>query len=84
MRKIVGWTVAVSATVLVIAMGMMGVKIFTNDYDITAEAYVTLFSYIILLAAIVCLRFGRNKCPHCGRFRLPGGEYCAHCGKKIG
>lgn len=83
MKKIAGWTLAISLTVLIIAMGVMGVKIFTNDYDITVEAYVTLFSYTLLLASIVCLRYGRSKCPHCGRLRMTGGEYCAHCGRKI-
>ena len=40
MKRILPWIIAVSAFVLIIAAGVMGVKIMDHDYDFIIEAYV--------------------------------------------
>lgn len=82
MKRILPWIIAVSAFVLIIAAGVMGVKIMDHDYDFIIEAYVLQGSWLVLILALVIRRFSM-KCPHCGRHRQPGGQYCTYCGKKI-
>ena len=83
LKKIAAWTCALSGVVLVIAFGVMGVKIFDGDYDIELLAYICLFAWIGLMASIVVLRWKSWKCPHCGGIRWTNGRFCAHCGKEL-
>lgn len=82
MKKVISWAYTVSIIVLIIDWAVMGLKIFTNDYDILVEAYIGCACFGILM---VCsfYRIFSNKCPHCGKLRVSGGEYCSYCGKKI-
>ena len=82
MRRVLPWLIAVSAFVLVIAVGVMGVKILDHDYDFINEANVATVSVVILTAALLIRRF-TMKCPHCGKLRQPGGRFCPYCGKEI-
>ena len=82
MRRVLPWVIAVSAFVLVIAVGVMGVKILDHDYDFIIEAHILQWSWLILIAALLIRRF-TMKCPHCGKLRQPGGRFCPYCGKEI-
>jgi len=83
MKKIISWLYFISIIIFVIDWAVMGLKIFTNDYDILVEAYIGAACFVIMIICSLYRMFS-NKCPHCGRLRLVGGEYCAYCGKKLG
>ena len=82
MKKLIPWITAAAFLIFIIDWGIMGLKIFDNDYDITVEAVIGIVCFIVLLACSVYKIFS-NKCPHCGKQILSEGEYCPHCGKKI-
>lgn len=82
MRKIATWTVAIAFLVALIDWGMMGVKLLNHDYNITAEAYVGLGCWVMILVCILCRAF-TDRCPHCGKIRAAKGAYCSCCGRKI-
>ena len=65
-----------------IAMGVMGVKIFTHNYDIVAECYAAMGCWAVFLLCVL-LRALQSKCPHCGRLRVSKGAYCPFCGKEM-
>lgn len=74
------WILALMTAV--IAWGVAGVKILDGEYDITLECWIAL----IASGVMVAINLGRklnSKCPHCGKIRLSGGDYCAYCGKRI-
>lgn len=83
MKKIAWYVFALSLIVFIIAWGVMGVKISTNDYDITTLAYIGAICLPLLLISALVIRFTGNRCPHCGKQRAFLGEFCPHCGKKI-
>lgn len=83
MKKIAWWILAVSLIVFIIAWGVMGVKIFTNDYDITALACMGAVCLPLILISALIIRFMGRRCPHCGKQRAFSGVYCPHCGRKI-
>lgn len=83
MKKIAWWILAVSLIVFIIAWGVMGVKIFTNDYDITTLAYIGAACLPLILGSVLIIRFLGSRCPHCGKQRAFSGAYCPHCGRKI-
>ena len=82
MRKIAIWLSAISFFVFVIDWGVIGLKIFEGDYDITVGVYLGLISLIVLLVCLLYLRL-TNRCPHCGRRIQTQGRYCPCCGKEI-
>lgn len=81
MKKALVWGSVVSCAALLVALGVMGVKIFRNNYEVMAECCIALACLVI---NVVCnlSRALCNKCPHCGRLRLSNGKYCSHCGKE--
>ena len=83
MKKAINIIWIVSMILASIILGVMGIKIFNNDYNITIEAYTVLVLWIILLFCGLYKNFTRNKCPYCGKVNLSGGNYCSYCGKKI-
>ena len=85
MRKLMIGAAAVSFLAFVVIWGVMGLNIMNGDYDSeTAMTWAGLVCMIILLASLLYLRISSCKCPHCGKVRLVNGQYCHHCGKKIG
>jgi len=81
MKKAVSWIFVITMAVLVIDWGIMGLKIFNNDYNITVEAYIALVCFVLLF--ICCMyKIFSNNCPNCGKVRWTDGEYCSYCGKK--
>ncbi len=62
--------------------GVMGLKLYNGNYNITVEAYIALVCLLIILICAVSKIF-TDKCPHCGKIRISNGKYCPHCGKEI-
>ena len=82
MKKIAKWSAAISVIVFIIAWGVIGLKILDNNYLITAEAYIGMFSLVIFLISILYVK-STNRCPHCGKLKLSFGKYCPYCGKEL-
>lgn len=86
MKKVCLWLAIISAIVLFITWGVVGVKLLDNNYDFMAELYITFAFWIILLGSIVCYKFIGSRCPHCGKGNdtLTGkSKFCPHCGKEL-
>ena len=81
MKKIACWVIAVTFLVFLISWGVMGVKIFNNDYDFHTEACVGLVCIAICFGCLIGIKVSSARCPHCKRVRLDTGRYCSHCGK---
>ena len=79
--KTVKWIFVLAMTVLVIDWGVMGLKIFDNDYNITVEAHIAFVCFVLLFICSVYKIFS-SRCRNCGRIRWTNGEYCSYCGKK--
>lgn len=81
MKKVINWVLPIAFLVFVVDWAVMGVKIFMGNYDVIAEAYVGLASFLILFVCIVIKRCC-GKCPHCGKVIGSVGKYCPYCGKE--
>ena len=82
MKQILKWLAVISFVIFVIAWGVIGLKMIDNNYLITAEAYVGMFSLVIFFIGILYVK-STNRCPHCGKAKISFGTYCPYCGKKI-
>ncbi len=82
MKNFIKGLAVVSAIVFVFTWGIIGIKIFDNNYAITVEAYIGLVSIVIFLISVIYLR-SQNRCPNCGRIKQSFGEFCPYCGKRI-
>ena len=82
MKKIATWLIVISMVVFLTAWGVVGLKIFDNNYEFITEAYI---SYGALAVFWICLVYVRwtCRCPHCGKTRILFGKYCPYCGKEI-
>ena len=83
MKKVTAIALAVLFPVLVVIMGVMGVKIFSGDYDIVAEAYALLICWFLTLVCILIRKFSAASCPHCGKHNLLSGPFCSWCWQKL-
>ena len=81
MKKARPWILAISFVIAVIAWGVMGLKLYDGNYNITTEAYITGACLIIILICAVTKVFA-DKCSHCRKPRVSNGKYCPHCGKE--
>ncbi len=66
----------------VIVWGIVGVKIYNNDYNFTVEVIIGAICYAVILLYAFC-RIANTKCPHCNRHLLTTGKFCPNCGKEI-
>ena len=82
MKKARPWILAIAFLVAVVAWGVMGLKIYDGNYEITTEAYITGACLIVILVCAVSKVF-TDKCPHCGKLRVSNGKYCPRCGKEM-
>ena len=76
----------ISAIVLLITLGVVGVKLLDGNYDTTAEVIITGISFVIFLGSVVCYKFIGSRCSHCGKVNdtlLGKSKFCPHCGKEI-
>lgn len=86
MKKVCVWLAIISATVLLITLCVVGVKLLDGNYDTIVEVYVTGASLVICLGSIVCNKFIGCRCPHCGKINdslFGKGKFCPHCGKEL-
>ena len=81
MKKVITWISIITTFVFVIDWGIMGLKLFDNDYNITVEAHIALICILLLFVCGV-YRVFTHRCPHCGKVKWTSGEYCSYCGKK--
>lgn len=82
MKKWATWVMIAALAVFVVAWGMMGIKISTNDFDVIAETYIGAACYVIIMVCVLIRAFS-DRCPHCGKMRRSKGKYCPYCGKEI-
>lgn len=82
MRKVANWTLGIAFIIALIDWGIMGLKLFDNDYNITVEAHISLVCFIVIFVSI-CIKSFTDRCPHCGKIRATKGAYCSYCGKEI-
>ena len=86
MKKIAIWLAVISAIVLFITLGVVGVKLLDGNYDTTAEVIITGISFVIFLCSVVCYKFIGSRCPYCGKVNdtlLGKSKFCPHCGKEL-
>lgn len=86
MKKVCIWVAVISAIVLFITLGVVGVKLLDGNYNTNAEVIITGASFVIFLVSIVCYKLNCIRCPHCGRVNdtlLGKSKYCPHCGKEL-
>ena len=83
MKKVCIWLAVISAIVLLIMLGVVGVKMLDGNYDTNVEVIITGVSLVIFLFSVVRYKFIVNRCPHCGKAKISFGTYCPYCGKKI-
>ena len=86
MKKVCIWSAIISAIVILITWGVVGVKLLDGNYDTIIEAYITGVFALILLGSIVGYKLIGSRCPHCGRINdtlLGKSKFCPHCGKEL-
>ena len=86
MKKVCVWLAIISAIVLLITWGVVGVKLLDHHYDFMVEIYITAVFAVILHGSIVCYKWMSGRCPHCGRINdtlLGKSKFCPHCGKEL-
>lgn len=82
MKQIRLWISVLAIAVFVIDWGVLGVKLFNGNYDVTVETYIGAVALVVLLLCAVSKLF-TDKCPHCGKLRISNGKFCPYCGKEI-
>ena len=86
MKKVCFWLAIISAIVLFITLGVVGIKLLDGNYDTTAEVIITGISFVVFLGSVVCYKFIGSRCPYCGKVDdtlLGKSKFCPHCGKKL-
>lgn len=86
MKKVCIWLAVISAIILFITWGIVGVKLLDNNYDFIIEVYITGAFALILLGSIVCYKWIGIRCPHCGKINdslFGKAKFCPHCGKEL-
>ena len=86
MKKVCVWLAIISAIVLFITLGVVGVKLLDGNYDTTAEVIITGISFVVFLGSIVGYKLIGSRCPHCGKVNdtlLGKSKFCPHCGKEL-
>lgn len=53
MKKVCFWLAIISAIVLFITLGVVGVKLLDGNYDTTAEVIITGISFVVFLGSVV-------------------------------
>lgn len=83
MKSAYPWILATAFLILIIDLGVMGIKIFDNDSDIMAEAWIAASCWLVVLTCLLIRAWRKAKCPHCGKILLDRGSYCSYCGKEL-
>ena len=86
MKKVCIWLAVISAIVLFITLGVVGVKLLDGNHNTNVEVIITGISFVIFLGSVVCYKFIGSHCPHCGKVNdtlLGKSKFCPHCGKEL-
>ena len=86
MKKVCLWLAIISAILLFITLGVVGVKLLDGNHDTIVEVYFTGISFVILLGSIVGYKLIGSRCPHCGKINdalLGKSKFCPCCGKEL-
>ena len=86
MKKACVWIAIISAIVLLITFGVVGVKLLDGNYDTVIEEYIVMIFGVMLLSSVVGYKLIASRCPHCGKindtlFGKP--KFCPYCGKEL-
>ena len=76
------WLAGIAIFVFVLDWCIIGLNLLDGNYEITVGAYIGLACIAVIFVCIVYIKWN-SRCPHCGKLRLYGGRYCAHCGKRL-
>ena len=79
MKKILKWSLVIIFIVLLIDLGIIGIKIFSHDYDVILESYIGYACFLMLAVCGILMLFS-TRCPHCGKVQITKGKYCPYCG----
>ena len=60
MKIVCIWVAIISAIVLFITWGVVGVKLLDGNYDTTAEVIITGISLVVFLISVVCYKLNRD------------------------
>ena len=82
MKKVAIWGAAIAFVAFLITWGVMGLEIYSGNYDIQSLSYIGLACWIVLLICLIIIVIN-TRCPHCGKIRRTRGKYCPYCGKEI-
>ena len=82
MKKVAIWGAAIASVAFLITWGVMGLEIYSGNYDIQSLSYIGLACWIVLLICLIIIAIN-TRCPHCGKIRRTRGKYCPYCGKEI-
>lgn len=82
MKKTITWTSIISSFAFFVDWVVLGIKLFSGNYNVIAEAYIGAVCFTIMFVSLLIKRFS-SKCPHCGRISASDGKYCPHCGEKL-
>ena len=81
MKKILKWSLVIIFVVLLIDLGIIGIKIFSHDYDVIPESYIGYACFLMLAVCGILMLFS-TRCPHCGKVQITKGKYCPYCGNE--
>lgn len=82
MKRIAAWGLVITLILLLIDLGVMGIKLLNGNYGVLTEAYIAAACWIVLLVC-AAVRLFSSRCPHCGKLKLSNGKYCPHYGREI-
>lgn len=82
MKKVLTWVASIAFVILLINWAVLGIKLFSGNYDVLMEAYIGAACFPVFLICIVTRKFS-EKCPYCGKNITFRGAYCPYCGKKL-
>lgn len=82
MKKVCMWLSVISAILLLITLGIVGVKILDNNYNFTVEIIITIVFGLILFGTIFYKLLG-SRCPNCRKVSSSTDKFCHHCGKEL-
>ena len=60
MKKILKWSLVIIFVVLLIDLGIIGIKIFSHDYDVILESYIGYACFLMLAVCGILMLFSTS------------------------
>ena len=60
MKKILKWSLVIIFIVLLIDLGIIGIKIFSHDYDVIPESYIGYACFLMLAVCGILMLFSTS------------------------